>query len=149
MTAVAPDLCLPSVDGGPVRLADCGGDKRALLLFVHEDCPTSMLALDRLASVEGELDRAGIRLVVVAQDPPEIAAAPGPPPPRGHDAGGASALRGRPRRTASRRCRRLILLAPDGEREDTAIGWDGARLEQLLGVALPGEPRWKPGCQCA
>ena len=146
MTAVAPDLCLPSVDGGPVRLADSGGDKRALLLFVHEDCPTSMLALDRLASVEGELDRAGVRLVVVAQDPPEVAARLArrhrvatmlaePPPYEAASAYGVDAVP-----TA-------ILLAPDGEREDTAIGWDGARLEQLLGVALPGEPRWKPGCQ--
>ncbi|MBV8219964.1 MAG: redoxin domain-containing protein, partial [Solirubrobacterales bacterium] len=76
MTTVtpAPEFSLPSVGGDPVRLSDLHSGASALLLFVSEECPTSLLALRRLAPVVSELGEAGVRVAAVFEDPLEVAA---------------------------------------------------------------------------
>jgi hypothetical protein len=145
VAAAATDVLLPRVDGGPVRLSDLGGG-RVLLLFVHDDCPTSMLALRRLAALEDEVGAAGIRLVVVAQEPLEVAARLrrrhpvrtmlSEPAPYGlSSAYGVETVP------------TVVPLGPDGSPEEAVVGWDAVRLEELTGLTIPGEPRTKPGCQ--
>ena len=70
----APDFSLPSVAGGPVRLAELCDGGPVLLLFVSEECPTCPLTLRRLAPLVPELSAAGVRVAAVFEDPLEVAA---------------------------------------------------------------------------
>jgi len=110
-------------------------------VFAHADCPTSVLALRRLGAARAD----GAALVCVAQETPEAAA-----------------------RLARRTGVAFTVLAEDapydvsraygvdavptavvlerGEEVERVIGWDAEAYERLLGLELPGEPRWKPGC---
>lgn len=149
MPGAAPAFALPSVDRGTVSLDDLLRDaRRTLLLFVHGDCPTSVLALERLGRLGPALDGRGIQLVAVAEEPLDAAArlarrtgvhvevlAQDEPFPVSR-AYGVEAVP-----TA-------ILLDGEGRAGETVVGWDTEALERVLGVELPAdEPRWKPGCE--
>jgi hypothetical protein len=125
---------LRAVDGSAV---DAG--EGTVLVFVHADCPTSTLALRRLASA-GD---GAARVVVVAQESPE-----------------AAARLARRTRTAAA----VVADAPPYEltqafaiesvptavvvgKERRIVGWQADAYEDLLGRRFEGEPRWKPGCE--
>lgn len=149
MHGAAPAFALPSVDWRTVSLDDLLSDgHRTLLLFVHADCPTSVLALERLGPLGPDLERAGVRLVVVAEEPLD----------------GAARLARRARVRADVLAQdepfavskaygvdavpTAILLDEDGSATETVVGWDAAALERIVGIELsPDEPRWKPGCE--
>src|SRR5829696_247404 len=70
----APDFVLPSIRDAPVSLAGLRAGGPAVLVFVAEECPTSTLALRRLAPLAAALRNAGVALAAVFEDPPETAA---------------------------------------------------------------------------
>ena len=144
MTTVPLDAVLPSVSGGPLRLRELLGARPAALVFVHADCPTSMLALRRLRAVESR----SVRCVYVFQEAPDTAArlarandlrgevVSEPPPYTLAEACGVEAVP-----TA-------VLLRADGSVAERVVGWDRDRFGALLGATLPpDEPSTKPGCQ--
>ncbi len=141
VVTVAPDFTLPQTDGDPVALATLLAEGPVVLVFAHADCPTSVLALRRLA----ELGPAA-RVACVAEETPEDAARLGrrtgfPFPvlsqPAPFEISRAYAVEAVP--TA-------VLVQPDGLITDAVVGWDAEGYERLLGVAFAGEPRSKPGC---
>lgn len=149
MPGAAPAFALPSVDRGTVSLDDLLGDaRRTLLLFAHADCPTSVLALERLGPLVPALDDAGVRLVVVAEEPLDAAAR------LARRTGVRAEVLAQDEPFAVSRAYGVqavptaILLDGEGCAAETVAGWDAAALERLLGVELPpDEPRWKPGCE--
>jgi peroxiredoxin len=148
VSAPAPDFELPSVQGGPARLSDLLAAGRVLLLFAHSDCPTSLLALDRLAPLASDLERAGVRLVVVAQETPEAAARLA----RRHGVTSPVLAEAAPYSVSDAygidAVPTAVLVGPDGAVLDRVVGWDTDRFVALLPVPPPeGEPRWKPGCE--
>jgi hypothetical protein len=145
----APAFALPSIDRGIVSLDDLlAGGRRALVLFVHSDCPTSVLALERLGPLGPILERVGIRLVVVAEEPLDGAAR------LARRAGVRADVLAQEEPFAVSKAYGVdavptaILLDTSGGTAETVVGWDAAALERILGVELPSEePRWKPGCE--
>ena len=149
MTTVAgaPEFSLPSVGGGPVRLADLCHDGPVLLLFVSEECPTSVLTLRRLAPVVPQLAGAGMSVAAVFEDPLEVAARvarrtafPGVvlSEPAPYEVSRAYSLESLP--TA-------VLIDRDAHEVGRVVGWDAAGLRALLSVPLTDEPPLrKPGC---
>jgi peroxiredoxin len=149
----APEFTLPSVRGGPLGLAELRAGGPAVLVFVAEECPTSALALRRLAPLAAAVREAGVALAAVFEDPPEVAArvlretgfsatALAEPPP--YDVSRAYGLEALPT---------TVLVDVDGEEVDRRVGWDAAGLEELLGracgtpVPVTREaPPVKPGC---
>jgi peroxiredoxin len=140
----ALDRALPRPDGPPVALAELlGRDRRALLVFVHGECPTCSLTLRRLAArTDGDVD-----VVAIAEEEPaeaarlarrtgirfEVLAEPAP-----YELSRAFAVETVP--TA-------FLVAPGGEVLDTVVGWDASAYERILGAQLDGDgPPTKPGC---
>jgi hypothetical protein len=138
-----PDAVLDAVDGPQVALRDLCADGPTVLLFVHGDCPTSLLALRRLAGVRD----GAARLVCVAEE----------------DALGAARLARRAgirfatlsspapfelsRALAVETVPTAVRVEPDGHVADRVVGWDADGYERLLEVPVPaGEPRRKPGC---
>ncbi|MBD0290800.1 MAG: thioredoxin [Thermoleophilia bacterium] len=133
----AREVTLTPAEGGTVRLGDLFP---TVLVFAHEDCPTSRLALRRLSALdEGVVlvaeeepaaaarlaRRAGVRFRVLAQS-------------AALEASHALGVEAVP--TAVR-------VGREGEVEDTVVGWNADAYERLLGRELPdGEPRFKPGC---
>ena len=148
MRTAAPDFTLPSIAGRPVGLADLVARTPTILLFVHADCPTARLTLERLGHVASRLQATGTHLVCIAQEPPDAAARlarrtgiPFPvlieEPP--YDVAAAYGVESVP--TAVR-------VARDGTVEATSVGWVKDALERVLGVEVTDEePRWKAGCQ--
>jgi hypothetical protein len=140
--SVIPDVALERLDGPPVAISDLCARERVVLVFVHGDCPTSLLALRRLASAGDP----SARLVCVAEE----------------DVVGAARLARRAgvdfttlaapapyelsRALEVETVPTAILLDPDGDAAERVVGWDADAYERLLGVPLPGEPRLKPGC---
>ena len=149
----APDFVLPSIRDAPVSLTDLRAAGPAVLVFVAEECPTSTLALRRLAPLAGRLRDAGVALAAVFEDPPEIAArvvrSTGFPAialaePAPYDVSRAYGLEILPT---------TVLVDPAGEEVDRRIGWDATGLEELLtraaGTAIGvtrDAPVVKPGC---
>lgn len=153
----APEFSLVSLDGAVMRLERLRARGPVVVVFVNEECPTSALTLRRLASLAGRLDRDGVALVCVCQDPPEVAARVArrthagfmflsEPPP--YEVSRAYGLRSVPT---------SVLVGTDGLVLDIVVGWDRAGLERLLGTAAaqvgaepvglpPEEPQHKPGC---
>jgi len=143
----APEFSLPSVAGGPVRLADLCDHGPALVLFVSEECPTCVLTLHRLAPVISELSAAGMRVAAVFEDPLEVAARvarrtgfPGVvlSEPAPYEVSRAYSLESLP--TA-------VLIDRDGRERGRVVGWDAAGLRTLLSMPVADEPPLrKPGC---
>jgi peroxiredoxin len=143
----APDFVLERIDGGQLSLAEARtGGERVVLVFASEECPTSALTLQRLAPVVPRLD--GTRVVVIVEDPPEAAAR------MARRAGiETTVLSERPPYDTSRAYEvqtvpTTVLVGPDGEREETVVGWDRDALNRLLGDAhlAADPPERKPGC---
>lgn len=139
----APDFVLERTDGGRLSLAEARADGPVVLVFAAEECPTSALTLQRLAPVA----RAGARVVVVVEDPPEAAAR------LARRAGIDAPILSEPSPYETSRAYELqtvpttVLVGPDGERLDTVVGWDRPALERLLDTSLPAAPpERKPGC---
>ena len=136
----APEFSLPSTSGAAVALRDLYADGPAVLMFVSEECPTSTLALRRLAG-------AGVRIVAVFEDPLEVAARVARrtgfdglvlSEPSPYDVSGAYELVSLP--TA-------VLIDGSGREVDRVVGWDASALEALLSVSVTREPPLrKPGC---
>jgi hypothetical protein len=134
------EFTLPRIDGGPVSLSELFAERPRVLLFVHADCPTSTLALRRLAASGGDV-------VCVAEETPEAAAR------LARRTGFAGTVLAEPepyelsRRLGIETVPTAVLVDGDGEAAETVVGWDAAAYERLLGVRLDGEPRAKPGCE--
>ncbi len=69
----APALRVTGVDPAGTNLADLTSRGAALLLFVSEECPTSMLALRNLGSFCRAWDDAGLTATAVFEDPLDTA----------------------------------------------------------------------------
>ncbi len=153
MTA-APDFRLPGTTSGPRSLADLTSDGPAVLLFGSEECPTSTLALRRLAPLVAPLREAGVALVPVLEDPPEVAARtarragwPGSvlAEPAPYDVSRAYDLVSLPT---------LVAVGRDGGLGDRVVGWDATAVQALLDGLTGGRaprvpveaPTRKPGC---
>ena len=149
----APDFVLPSVRGGPLGLAELRAGGPVVLVFVAEECPTSTLALRRLAPLAAPLREAGVALAVVFEDPPEVAARVA------RTTGFSGTALAEPAPYEVSRAYRLealpttVLVDRDGEEADRRVGWDAAGLEELLtracGTAIDvtrDAPAVKPGC---
>ncbi len=142
MTVVttAAAVALPRIDGPPISLVELLGGRARIVVFAHADCPTSALALRRLAELEDD------RLVCVLEEPPEVAARlarrfgltcpvlaePGP-----YELSRALGVEWVP--TA-------IRVDGDGSPGDRVIGWDVDAYASLLGREVRAEPARKPGC---
>jgi peroxiredoxin len=154
---VAPEFELRSVAGGPVRLLHLRSGGPVVLVFVTEECPTSVMTLRRLAPLVELLAQLGIAVVAVFEDPLEVAARtarragfPGlvvsEPPP--YEVSRAYELQSVPT---------TVLVDPEGRAAARVVGWHTEGLNQLLAracqrvdapaVQVTGEPpRFKPGC---
>jgi peroxiredoxin len=155
--SVAPAFELPSTHAGPVGLGELIERGPAVLLFVSEECPTSMLALRRFAPLAAPLHEAGVTLAAVFEDPPEVAA-------RAARAAGftAAALSQAPPYETSRAygldsVPTTVLVEPGGGVAASTVGWDAGALGDLLGAACAAvgapapavtqdAPQRKPGC---
>jgi hypothetical protein len=138
----AAGFSLVGLDGGALTLADLAAPDGALLVFAHGDCPTSGLALRRLAAAGG--DRA---IVLVAEEPREDAArlalrhgvrfrTVAQPPPYALS-----------RELGVETVPTAMLVGADGGELRRAVGWQREDYERLLGAPLPGSgPDRKPGC---
>ena len=141
MATVAQDFTLPRVDGDPVSLRDLLADGPVVLLFAHADCPTSVLTLRRLAQLDG-----GVRIVCIAEERAEEAArlarrtAFSHPVLAEHEPYEVSRAFGAATVPTAVRVEEGPVIV------DTVVGWDAEAYERLLGIAVAGEPRWKPGC---
>jgi AhpC/TSA family len=141
MAAMANLFTLPAVDGPEVRLADAVGDGPAVLVFVHADCPTSLLALRRLPAETPQ------PVVVIAQDTlPEaarLARRARVPAPVLADAPPYAVSRDWEVSTVPT----AVRVEPGGTPGRRVEGWDREALAGLLGVPLSAEPpEHKPGC---
>ena len=154
---VAPEFELDSVAGGPARLADLRAGGPVVLVFVADECPTSLMTLRRLAPLVATLAAAGIALVAVFEDPLEVAARTArragfaglvlsEPPP--YDVSRAYELQSVPT---------SVLIDRDGTAVGRVVGWDADALDQLMAHACErvdapavevtdDAPRRKPGC---
>ena len=143
----APDFSLPSVAGGPVRLADLCDGGPVLLLFVSEECPTCLLTLHRLAPLVSELSAAGVRVAAVFEDPLEVAARVA------RRTGFAGVILSEPAPYEVSRAYELdslptaVLVDRSGQQTGRVVGWDADGLRTLLSVPVTDEPPLrKPGC---
>jgi hypothetical protein len=142
MARTAPDFTLPRTDGPPVSLRELLAPGPLVLVFAHGDCPTSALALKRLAALD---DRTNVACIY--EDPPETAA--------------RLARRARFRFPVLTEARPYAVsqafgveTVPTAIRIDggaqivaTVVGWDAAAFSDLLGIPVAtDEPARKPGC---
>jgi len=144
MGASAPPFLLERIDGDPLSLEELTSRGAAVVVFAHADCPTSTLALRRLATAG---NGGGATLACVAEETPSRAAQlarrtgvrfPVLSEPAPFDTSRAYGIETVP--TAVR-------IEPGGEITGSVVGWDQERYEALLGTALPtGDPMRKPGC---
>ncbi|HEX6931862.1 MAG TPA: redoxin domain-containing protein, partial [Streptosporangiaceae bacterium] len=154
----APALRVTSTDPGGTSLGDLTAGGAVLLLFVSEECPTSMMALRNLGPLCRNWDEAGLRAAAVFEDPLDtalrVARALGwtgrvvsqdPPYQTSRDYG----LLAVP--TA-------VLAGRDGIVAASVVGWNQPAVAALIeragamlgGAVLPvpaaAEPLRKPGC---
>lgn len=145
MASAAPRFTLERIDGDPLSLDALTAGGPVVLVFAHADCPTSALALRRLAGLgQGP---AGVALACVAEETPEAASRlarrtgirfPVLAEPAPFEVSRAYEIATVP--TAVR-------IEPGVGVTGTAAGWDADAYERLLGASLPSEePRRKPGC---
>jgi peroxiredoxin len=157
MKTRAPSFELPSTTGGSVGLDDLVSSGSALVIFASEECPTCALALRRLAPTVVPLREAGVGLVVVFEDPLDVAARAARAArfdgtvlaePTPYETSRAYALESLPA---------TFLVDSDASVMGTVVGWDAAALTALVGQACGAvgalapeitdePPRTKPGC---
>ena len=149
MTTLAgvPEFTLASVAGGAVRLSELHVEGSVLLLFVSEECPTSVLTLRRLAPLVSELTDAGVCVAAVFEDPLEVAARVA------RRTGFAGVVLSEPSPYDVSRAYSLVslptavLIDRDGLEVGRVVGWDSDGLAGLLSVTVTDEPPVrKPGC---
>lgn len=153
----APEITAKGLGLSDTTLADLVTDGPALLLFVSEECPTSALALRRLAPLCESWQRAGLEPVAIFEDPLEVAARVA----RRLNWGGRVLAEGAPYATS--RAYRLesvptaVLVGQDRRLHRRVVGWDQPALSGLLEEAAgllgaelerPSDepPLMKPGC---
>jgi peroxiredoxin len=141
VATVVPDFTLPRVDGNPVSLTELLVDGPVVLVFAHADCPTSALTLRRL----GELDGA-VRIVCIAEEHPEEAARLARRTQFSHPMLAQHEPYEVSQAFGAATVPTAVRVEPGRVIADTVVGWDAEAYERLLGVALAGEPRSKPGC---
>jgi hypothetical protein len=124
---------LRALDGSPVEAAE-----GTLLVFVHADCPTSLLALRQLGSLGDDA-----RLVVVAQESPEAAARLARRARLGATVVADPAPYDLTRALDVETVPTAVVVGQD----ERIVGWQADAYESLLGRRFDGEPRWKPGCE--
>jgi hypothetical protein len=132
---------LPRVDGPAVAFDEIIGRERVALVFAHGDCPTSLLALRRLATAR--LDEGAV--VCIAQEPPEAAARLARTTGFGFSVLAEDAPYDVSRSHGVDAVPTAVIFERGAEVE-RVVGWDADAYERVLGLELPGEPRWKPGC---
>ena len=142
--ALRHPFTLDRIDGDPLSLEQLTAEGPAVVVFAHADCPTSTLALRRLASVHAP---EGVTLACVAEETPPRAAQlarrtgirfPVLAEPAPFDVSRAYGVETVP--TAVR-------IEPGAGVTGSVVGWDAERYAALLGTALPAEePARKPGC---
>lgn len=149
MTTAVPDFVLPSIDGGPVRLSEVvrSGPDAVLLLFVHAECPTAALALQRLGPQAEALERGGVRLLCVAEETPEVAARLA----RRHGVAATVVAQPDPYEASAAfdvdTVPTAILVGRNGEILDRAVGWSQSDLDRMLPIDVTADPPLqKPGC---
>lgn len=158
MTARAPSFTLPATTSGPRSLDDLTAEGPAVLLFGSEECPTSTLALRRLAALVSPLAERGVNLVPIWQDPPGTAAR------TSRRAGWRGTVLAEPAPYDVSRSFELVALptavavSAGGEVLGRVVGWDAVAMQDLLDRAVaaagagaaPQVPREaplrKPGC---
>ncbi len=143
MAGATHPFTLEQIDGDPVSLDMLTERGPVVLVFAHGDCPTSTLALRRLAGLQ---PRFGLTVACVAEESPEGAARLArrtgigfpvlaePPPFAVSRAYGIETVP-----TALR-------IEPGAGVTATVVGWDAAAYADLLGASPPAEPSRKPGC---
>jgi len=155
----APPATLESLQGARISLESLRGDGKAIVLFVEAECPTSRLALRRLQAVSASLERGGVKLVAIHQDPPDVAAHT----MRSCEADFAALSETEPYSTSAAFSVRTVptafLIGADGRVETVIEGWSrdafadiaaGAAavakddVDRLLDPAA--KPAFKPGC---
>lgn len=158
MSGPAPAFTLPATTSGPRSLPELLAAGPAVLLFGSEECPTSTLALRRLAGLAEPLSARGVSLVPVWQDSVETAAR------SARRAGWSGAVLAEPAPYEVSDGFDLVGLptavavGTDGQVLGRVVGWDVQGLQHLLdqAVAAAGggqappvpveEPTKKPGC---
>jgi hypothetical protein len=153
----APEFELPSVTGGPTRLAELRAGGPVILLFVSEECPTSAMTLTRLAPAVELLAQVGVTLGAVFEDRLEVAAR------SARRAGFTGLVLAEPapyevsRSYAVQTVPTTVLVDAQGATVERVIGWDAEALDRLLELACQRvgapavqvtaeAPRRKPGC---
>jgi hypothetical protein len=144
VATIAHPFTLERIDGPPLSLDDLVTDGPVVIVFAHADCPTSTLALRRLAAVQ---DRPGLSLACIAEETPDRAARlarstgirfPVLAEPAPFTVSQAYGIETVP--TAVR-------IEPAGGVTGTVVGWDAEAYGRLLATGLPAdEPLRKPGC---
>jgi len=135
--APAEEIVLSNITGGSAPLSEFFP---GVLVFAHSDCPTSLLALRRLAGVSNGI-------VLVAEEEPAAAARLARRTrvefPVLSQAAGLAASRAFEIETVPT----AVRVDARGRVEETVVGWDHGAYERLLDTSLPREePVWKPGC---
>ena len=145
----APDFVLPGIDGGPVRLSDVvqSGPDAVLLLFVHAECPTAALTMQRLGRHAQALEHRGVRLLCVAEETPEDAARLA----RRHGVSATVVVQQDPYEASAAfgvdTVPTAILIGRNGEILDRAVGWSQPDRDRMLPVDIAADPpAQKPGC---
>jgi hypothetical protein len=152
----APALAVRGIDGR-LEVGDLTTGGCALLLFVSEECPTSAMALRRLAPLCRGWAAAGLTAAAVFEDPLEVAVRVA----RRLGWGGPVASQDPPYGTSRAyglvSVPTAVLIDGAGRIAGTVTGWDQPALAGLIGRAgellhaeLPApdaaEPLLKPGC---
>ncbi|HLY48572.1 MAG TPA: TlpA disulfide reductase family protein [Solirubrobacteraceae bacterium] len=159
MTAIsaAPDFELPSVAGPRIGLAELRSRGPVLLVFVAEECPTSLMTLRRLGPLVDVLARAGVAVVAIFEDALDVAARtarraefPGRvlAEPAPYEISRAYELQSVPT---------TVLVDADGHVAGRVVGWQAEALDELIGQACARvgasalhvtaePPQVKPGC---
>jgi hypothetical protein len=139
---LAPEFTLPRIDGPPVSLQELLTRGPQVLVFAHGDCPTSALALRRLAELGDGAD-----ITCIFEEPPETAARLARrvhlpftvlSEPTPYDVSRAFGVETVP--TA-------IRIDEGAGIVDTVVGWDAEAYARLLDRPVSREaPLQKPGC---
>jgi hypothetical protein len=143
------------VAGGPVSLGELIAGGPAVLVFVSEECPTSRLALRRLAPILPSLRDAGIGVAAIFADPLEVAAR------TARRAGFTATVLSEPAPYGTSRAfdvqtvPTVALVDQQRQIRRRVVGWDADGLQELFDMLGPASlpdrvtrdpPLRKPGC---